>query len=110
MAAEKPVVSTPVPGVVQLYGAQVVIARTGEDFIAACEALLAEPARARQQRAEAMLNTVFSRPWNHTVAEIHRMLQAAWTVDVEIDTAVALTRATSTNNAEPLHEARPAVR
>ena len=67
MASEKPAVSTPVHDVVQLYGVQVALANAGKAFVDACEMLLAETAQARQRRAEAMLQTVFTRSWDHTV-------------------------------------------
>ena len=73
MASEKPVVSTPVHDVVQRCGAQVALANAGKAFVDACEMLLAETAQARQRRAEAMLQTVFTRSWDHTVAEVHRL-------------------------------------
>jgi UDP-galactopyranose mutase len=75
MAGEKPVVSTPVHDVVQLYSGLVSVAPAGDAFVEACQALLNESPQARQRRAEAMLNTVFSRSWDHTVAAVHALLQ-----------------------------------
>jgi len=77
MAGEKPVVSTPVPDVVQLYSPLVAVAPAGDAFVAACQALVDEPPAARGRRAEAMLNTVFSRSWDHTVAAVHQLLESA---------------------------------
>ncbi len=54
LAGEKPVVSTPIPDVIELYGRVVEIAATPDAFIAAAERLLAEsPERRTRRRAEA---------------------------------------------------------
>jgi glycosyltransferase involved in cell wall biosynthesis len=102
MAGEKPVVSTPVHDVVQLYSGLVSVAEGGDAFVAACQALLDEPAQARQRRAEAMLNTVFSRSWDHTVAAVDGLLLAACRA---ADTALSLAAppaATGTHDAVAL--------
>ena len=108
MASEKPVVSTPVHDVVQLYGAQVALANAGKAFVDACQTLLAETAQARQRRAEAMLQTVFTRSWDHTVAEVNRLLRAACAgVEVALEAddsaaaAAAAAAATGTHSAAP---------
>jgi glycosyltransferase involved in cell wall biosynthesis len=53
MAAEKAIVSTPISDVVALYGDVVRIAGNAGEFIAACEAALAESEAARTQRVGA---------------------------------------------------------
>lgn len=77
MAGEKPVVSTPVHDVVQLYGGLVAVAQAGDDFVQACQALVDEPPQARERRAAAMLNMVFSRSWAHTAGAVHLLLDGA---------------------------------
>ncbi len=77
MAGEKPVVSTPVHEVVPLYSGLVAVARGGTGFVAACQSVLDESARAHCQRAEAMLNAVFSRSWDSTVTAVDRLLKKA---------------------------------
>ena len=104
MASEKPVVSTPVHDVVQLYGAQVALANAGKAFVDACQTLLAETAQARQRRAEAMLQTVFTRSWDHTVAEVNRLLRATCAraeAALEDDDPTAAAAATGTHNSAP---------
>ena len=108
MASEKPVVSTPVHDVMQLYGAQVALANAGKACVDACDTLLAETAQARQRRAEAMLQTVFTRSWDHTVAEVNRLLRAACAgVEVALEAddsaaaAAAAAAATGTHSAAP---------
>jgi glycosyltransferase involved in cell wall biosynthesis len=50
MAAQRPIVSTPIPDVIDLYGEVVRIAETPEAFVAAADAALAEDASARERR------------------------------------------------------------
>ena len=77
MAGEKPVVSTPVHDVVQLYSGLVAVADTSEAFVVACQTMLDEPAQLRRKRAEAMLNAVFSRSWDYTVEAVHQLLETS---------------------------------
>ena len=66
MAAARPVVSTPVVDVVDLYGDLVSIARSPEEFVSACEALLAETADERILREAAMRRKVETLTWDNT--------------------------------------------
>jgi glycosyltransferase involved in cell wall biosynthesis len=70
MAAEKPVVSTPVRDVVVLYGRDVRVARR-DKFVSACQAALAEPAHVRLERNAQMLETVAKYSWDNTAEKIH---------------------------------------
>ena len=65
LAAGRPVVSTSIRDVVRPYGdlGLVRIADAPEAFVAACEAALAEPADARQEKADAFLADL---SWDHT--------------------------------------------
>lgn len=77
LAGDKPVVSTPVHDVVQLYGHAVTVAPAGEAFIAACVATLAESARQRRRRQAAMAATVATQSWGRAADSIHDLLLAA---------------------------------
>jgi UDP-galactopyranose mutase len=64
MAAERPVVSTPVRDVAEPYGGVVRIAATVPDFVAACDDALRE---GREARAAAMRRIVDGTSWDATV-------------------------------------------
>ncbi|MDP9044415.1 MAG: glycosyltransferase [Pseudomonadota bacterium] len=66
MAAERPIVSTPVHDVVALYGDHVRIARGAPAFEQACAEALDEDRAAAAQRNEAMLATVAKYSWDNT--------------------------------------------
>ena len=76
MAGEKPIVSTPVPDVIGLYGDTVRIAATPAEFIAACEHALAEHGAARNRRIGEMLATVSCSSWDRSAESVHRLLEA----------------------------------
>ena len=76
MAAEKPIVSTPIHDVVSLYGDCVSIAATAGEFIAACALSLAESAGERQLRLERMRSHVTRCTWDRTAREIHQEIEA----------------------------------
>lgn len=75
MAGEKPIVSTPVPDVISLYGDTVRIAATPADFVTACTKALAERGAQRNRRIEGMLATVYRSSWDRIAATVHRLLQ-----------------------------------
>jgi glycosyltransferase involved in cell wall biosynthesis len=77
MAGDKPVVSTPVPDVISLYGAAVAVAHAPGPFVQACEAVLGETASARCERNCEMLNTVAIYSWQRTAESMDGLLQAA---------------------------------
>lgn len=74
MAGEKPVVSTAVHDVQVLYGDVVRVTHSPQQFIAACEAALAETAPVRERRVLAMLRTVERMSWDDTVQTIRGLL------------------------------------
>ena len=76
MAAGKPVVSTSIRDVVRPYGQQglVRIADTVEDFVAACEAALAEDPVARLRAHDAFLRQT---SWDGTWAQMRSLVHAA---------------------------------
>ncbi|GAB3463272.1 hypothetical protein GCM10027321_25690 [Massilia terrae] len=77
MAAELPIVSTPIADVATPYGDVVAIAAGPREFIAACEAALAmEPAQ-RAALAEAMREVVARTSWDATAAQMRELLGSA---------------------------------
>ncbi len=64
LAAEKPVVSTPIADVVSLYGNVVRVASDSTGFIAAVEAALAEPATDRRRRHAAGRAHLLEHDWD----------------------------------------------
>ena len=74
LAAGKPVVSTPVRDVAQQYAAVVPIAATPQDFVSACEAILARDAEARMHFEAAAVDTVAATSWDRTVAAMQALL------------------------------------
>ena len=88
MAAGKPVVSTPIRDVVRPYGQRglVRIADSVGEFVAACEAAMAENAMARMRDADAFLRQT---SWDGTWAQMRQAVLAS------IDPAAAEARAAS---------------
>lgn len=82
MAAGKPVVSTSIRDVVRPYGQRglVRIADTVDEFVACCEASLAEDATARMRAADAFLRQT---SWDGTWAQMRAIVQSALTVTSE---------------------------
>jgi protoporphyrinogen oxidase/glycosyltransferase involved in cell wall biosynthesis len=77
MAAEKPIVSTPVHDVVTLYGEVVRIADDAASFVNACADALAESGHKRSRRMSDMLGTVSRVSWDHTAESVGKLLDAA---------------------------------
>jgi hypothetical protein len=76
MAAQKPIVSTPVRDVSMLYGDQVRVATAGLAFIDACRASLAETAEETARRNAAMLELVARYSWDRTVQSMRQAIDA----------------------------------
>ncbi len=79
MAAERPIVSTPITDVAEPYGDVVRIARTADEFIAACAAALAEDVDERTRRTARMREIVAATSWDHTVARMGQLIDALTT-------------------------------
>ncbi len=79
MAGDKPVVSTPVPDVMALYGEAVAVASTPEQFVRQCAGLLGEHPAARCRRAIEMLNIVSMHSWDRSADSVHQLLTQALT-------------------------------
>lgn len=80
MAAEKPIVSTPIADVAEPYGHIAHLADTVDSFIAACDRALGEPHAEWALRVEAMRKTLLSTSWDTTARamaqEIGKVLHA----------------------------------
>lgn len=66
MAAEKPIVSTPITDVAEPYGTIVYLGDTPEEFIAACERALNAPSEESSQRLAGMRKVLLSTSWDMT--------------------------------------------
>jgi UDP-galactopyranose mutase len=76
MAAELPIVSTPVADVKDIYSDMVYIAEDSAAFIAACEAALLESQEQRAEKIERMRKTVSSTSWSATAGKMRELLEA----------------------------------
>jgi glycosyltransferase involved in cell wall biosynthesis len=74
MAAEKPSVSTPITDVKVPYGDVVAIASTPEEYIAACERMLALNEEERNAMVERMRDIVANTSWDKTASRMHELI------------------------------------
>jgi len=77
MAAQLPIVSTPIADVVNPYGHVVAIADGPREFIAACEAALAQTPEQRARMVEAMHAVVAATSWDNTARRMRELMNAA---------------------------------
>jgi glycosyltransferase involved in cell wall biosynthesis len=77
LAAEKPVVSTPVHDVVSMYGEVVAIAHDAQQFVAACEAALQETPQQRADRLSRSAITVSRYSWDESARTVLRLMAEA---------------------------------
>ncbi|HEX7985640.1 MAG TPA: glycosyltransferase, partial [Duganella sp.] len=77
MAAELPVVSTPIADVAGPYGEVVAIGGGHADFIAACAAALARTPAQGAATARRMRETVAGTSWNATAERMHALIDGA---------------------------------
>ena len=77
MAAELPIVSTPITDVAEPYGDIVYLGATPEEFLAACEAALASPPAERVRRSAGMRRVLAGTSWDVTVSAMEKLLAAA---------------------------------
>lgn len=75
LAAQKPVVSTPIPDVTQLYGEVVRVGATPEAFLQAVETTLAENSAAKAQRSERAKALLERYSWDTIAAAMARELE-----------------------------------
>lgn len=77
MAAERPIVTTPITDVVEPYGDVVYVANDAASFIDACErAFHADPSE-RRERIAGMRATLARTSWDQTVEEMRELLEGA---------------------------------
>jgi UDP-galactopyranose mutase len=74
MAAERPIVSTPITDVVEPYGDIVYLGGTPEEFLSAGEAALAAGAEERARRVARMRQVLAGTSWDVTVSAMERLL------------------------------------
>jgi UDP-galactopyranose mutase len=77
MAAEKPIVSTPITDVAEPYGDIVFLARTADDAVAACEAALHESDTERHRRTAKMRAVLAHTSWDTTADTMRQLLARA---------------------------------
>jgi glycosyltransferase involved in cell wall biosynthesis len=77
MAAELPIVSTPITDVAEAYGDIVYLGGTTDEFLAACGAALASDARERNRRATLMRKVLAGTSWEVTVSAMEELLATA---------------------------------
>ena len=77
MAAERPIVSTPITDVAEPYGDIVHIANDAREFIAACEHAMNESDGERTLRIAGMQATLSRTSWDKTAAEMATLLEQA---------------------------------
>ncbi|QDZ27038.1 FAD-dependent oxidoreductase [Noviherbaspirillum sp. UKPF54] len=77
MAAELPVVSTPLPEVTRSYRDVVAVAGDAQAFVAACEEALLAPPQAHAARAERMRAALAPMAWDARVDKVRKLLDSA---------------------------------
>jgi glycosyltransferase involved in cell wall biosynthesis len=77
MAAELPSVSTPITDVKVPYGDVVAVAEGAQEYIAACERMLALSADERAKLAEQVRAVVAKTSWDITASSMHALIQGA---------------------------------
>jgi UDP-galactopyranose mutase len=77
MAAEIPIVSTPITDVAEPYGDIVYLGDTVEEFLAACDSALGSDKEERDRRATLMRKVLSGTSWDVTVSAMEKLLAAA---------------------------------
>jgi glycosyltransferase involved in cell wall biosynthesis len=77
MAAELPIVSTPITDVAEPYGEIVYLGDTPDEFVRACEAALASSPEERARRTARMREVLTGTSWEVTVAAMEQLLTEA---------------------------------
>ncbi len=78
MAAERPIVSTPIADVQEPYGDIVYVGDTPEAFVEACERALASSQEDRARRGRKMRAVLKNTSWDVTAAAMQRLIEEAW--------------------------------
>lgn len=77
MAAEKPIVSTPITDVAEPYGDIVYLGDTPQSFVAACEQALQQSDDERERRLAAMQQVLANTSWDTTAAAMEALIDKA---------------------------------
>jgi UDP-galactopyranose mutase len=77
MAAERPIVSTPITDVREPYGDIVYLGDTAEAFVAACERALVSSREERARRVGKMRAVLKNTSWDDTAAAMQRLIEEA---------------------------------
>ncbi len=77
MAAERPIVSTPITDVAEPYGEIVYLGERPEAFVSACERALAAPAAERAARRAKMREVLSRTSWDRTVRSMQEEIRKA---------------------------------
>jgi UDP-galactopyranose mutase len=77
MAAEIPIVSTPITDVAEPYGDIVYLGGTADEFLAACDSALTSSTEERDRRATLMRKVLSGTSWDVTVSAMEELLAAA---------------------------------
>jgi UDP-galactopyranose mutase len=97
LAADKPIVSTPITDVAEPYGGIVYLGRTPEEFIAACEQALSALDEERTARSEKGRQVLARTSWDQTAASIEGL------IDEAVEKNSALKRETKQEDAAALY-------
>jgi UDP-galactopyranose mutase len=79
MAADRPIVSTPIPDVQEPYGDIVFLSAMPAEFVKACEQALALSQEERARRGEKMRAVLENTSWDATAVAMQRLIQEART-------------------------------
>ena len=74
MAAERPIVSTPISDVAEVYGDIVYLGRGADRFVAACDRAFAASDAGRKRRQSLAREVLASTSWDHTVRRMEQIL------------------------------------
>jgi UDP-galactopyranose mutase len=108
MAAERPIVSTPITDVVEPYGDVVYVANGAAAFIEACDrALLADPAE-RSQRIAGMRAALARTSWDKTAEDMRRLIAGATHAHESAPLPLLMLKPPQVTQAKPFDAAGPA--
>lgn len=77
MAAERPIVSTPIADVAEPYGEIVYLGATPATFLSACERALQAPAKEKEARVAAMREVLAGTSWDRTAEAMRGLIDRA---------------------------------
>jgi UDP-galactopyranose mutase len=77
MVAEKPIIGTPITDVAEPYGRIVYLADNADEFVAACDTALHEPAEEKKRRIGLMRQVLSTTSWDATVDQMQELIEEA---------------------------------